>query len=153
MAPAYETYGHLLLLTGQQPARAAELFSECLAALRRRQSCTLGMARAAALAGNATLAAEWYARLWQQCAPQAAPADFLWPGLVEAFFMLAAPGNRSAGELVPPPPDAVRAMLGAGGVPRAFVFSYGPGLFTYLAPGVDDAFVAPAALTQVCVCG
>lgn len=105
IVPVVELYGHLLLLLGSEhptsnqqatdktdkAARgpnATQLFAECLARLPNRQSCVLGAARAHASAGDMAAASDLYARFWAQCAGAAAPADFLHPGLLEAFFAI-----------------------------------------------------------------
>lgn len=100
IAPAVEMYGHLVLMVGSltDGPLAATHFTECLNKLPRRQSCVLGAARAAALSGNATAASSGYAAFWAQCAGAAAPPDFMYPGLMEAFFAIV-PDNVTAVDL------------------------------------------------------
>ncbi|GFH09249.1 uncharacterized protein HaLaN_04356 [Haematococcus lacustris] len=142
IVPVAEMFGHLLVLTSQQPARASTLFSSCLDQLPNRQTCVLGMGRSAALAGDGPTASSWYARLWEQCSPAAAPPDFLAPGLTEAYFMalpvanmtsLSASGGTigSAGqgagqEPTPSPPSAASQAY-----THNYFFMYGSALFVY----------------------
>ncbi len=134
-------------------------FSECLKRLPNRQSCILGQARAASALGNAPSATQWYLTLWQQCAPVAAPQDFLWPGLVEAYWELVPPDKRS--ETAAATAAAVAQSAGVGqslgwlegtgnGVaqmPHQHYYTYG-GVITYVAL-TDDMLATSPSVYQV----
>ncbi|KAJ9513949.1 hypothetical protein QJQ45_021035, partial [Haematococcus lacustris] len=142
IVPVAEMFGHLLVLTSQQPARASTLFSSCLDQLPNRQTCVLGMGRSAALAGDGPTASSWYARLWEQCSPAAAPPDFLAPGLTEAYFMALPVANMtslsasdsnigSAGQVAGQEPTPSPPSAASQAYTHNYFFMYGSALFLY----------------------
>ena len=88
VAPSHELLGELLLAAGR-PAEARKQFEASLARAPRRALSLLGLARAAAKAGDAGVARESYAELGQVWS--AADADV--PGLRETREALAAAGQ------------------------------------------------------------